>query len=201
MYYLCIHFIYSCVYIYIYINIQTYVYTHICCYGSCTVVWEGPWFCSTLTLELHGHDTTLAQALRWENCVFPLAAERGYYFPSTAVATGLKAGATGRHTYYHISPRRSQLGMYVCVCIYIYIHTGVYIYIYIYTIYIYIYVLSCSAVTTESPSPPLYMLHVPRGQGSTYFFAERPSAKEPRRDLRRRNREDTLGEGIKERGR
>ena len=105
---LCVY-IYIYTYVYININKQTYVYTHICCYESCMVGWEKPWFCSTLALELNGHDTILAQVQRWENCVFSLAVERGY-FPSIAGATGLKAGATGRHTYYHILPRRSQLG-------------------------------------------------------------------------------------------
>ena len=131
---MCIY-IYIYTYVYININKQTYVYTHICCYESCMVGWEKPWFCSTLALELNGHDTILAQVQRWENCVFSLAVERGY-FPSAAVATGLKAGATGRHTYYHILQRWSQLGplmlgchswvfppsaTYICVYIYIYI--------------------------------------------------------------------------------
>ena len=126
--YLCMYlyiYIYIYVHTYIHTNIQTYVY--ICCYGSCMVGWEGPWFCSSLALGLNGHDTILAQALRWENCVFSLAAERGY-FPSTAVATGLKAGATGRHTYTTI-----------------YYHGG------------HSWVLSCSAVTAESSPPPLHI--------------------------------------------
>ena len=73
---------YTHIHIYIYTNMYTYIYiyTHICCHGSCMVGWEGPWFCSTLALELNGHDTILAQALRWENCVFSLAAEKGFPF-------------------------------------------------------------------------------------------------------------------------
>ena len=78
-YFFCVY-IYIYTYVYININKQTYVYTHICCYESCMVGWEKPWFCSTLALELNGHDTILAQALRWENCVFSLAAEKGFPF-------------------------------------------------------------------------------------------------------------------------
>ena len=86
--YVCICYVFVYIYIYIYkyitythtykhINIQTYVYTHICCYDSCTVVWEGPRFYSTLALELNGHDTLLVQALRSEKlCVLPCCRKR-----------------------------------------------------------------------------------------------------------------------------